>query len=79
VVWSLPGEGGSVSPEGTFVVGHGNGSNRPGAWIKEVVDGVLTTTLVPTKGLVQDLLKPAVAVVEDPNVALCRMANPDDS
>ena len=58
-----------------FVVGEG----VPGVWIKGVMeDGDVNVRLCPSEGDLIDLLRPAVEIVQDDNIELCRIANPSD-
>ena len=74
-VHGLEGKGGSVGEDGGWV---GDRTGAPGCWIKEVVGGAVTTTLAAKKGKVEDLLRTATAIVEDPGVAVCRRENKCD-
>eukprot|EP01104_Vermistella_antarctica_P002367 TRINITY_DN12621_c0_g1_i1.p1 TRINITY_DN12621_c0_g1~~TRINITY_DN12621_c0_g1_i1.p1 ORF type:complete len:326 (+),score=40.12 TRINITY_DN12621_c0_g1_i1:195-1172(+) len=69
-VFSLRGEGRG----GSVQVGDGN--REPGVLVKDVVEGRVVVTPVPSKGTLSDLLRPATVVVEDPCVDACRVANP---
>lgn len=51
-------------------------AGKPGIFVKDVVAGVVQVSLAPSSGLLSDLFKPATAMVEDPNVASERIANP---
>jgi dipeptidase E len=74
-VLSLQGKPGSVLPNGTF--SHEQ-KGKPGVWLKEVRDGRVHTTLCPTAGKIEDLLRTPAEILSDPRVELCRQANPDD-
>jgi len=75
-VYSEPGEGGSVLPDGTLAV---DGSGKPGVWTKRVVDGKVHAKVAPVEGKIADLLRPASVILTDPRVDVCRKANPDDA
>eukprot|EP00294_Goniomonas_avonlea_P001383 CAMPEP_0114542180 /NCGR_PEP_ID=MMETSP0114-20121206/1703_1 /TAXON_ID=31324 /ORGANISM="Goniomonas sp, Strain m" /LENGTH=308 /DNA_ID=CAMNT_0001726471 /DNA_START=64 /DNA_END=990 /DNA_ORIENTATION=+ len=49
---------------------------QPGIWIKDVVEGAVQASLVPSQGRVADLLRPAHAVVPDARVDSVRVLNP---
>ena len=51
---------------------------KPGIWKKTVVAGQVQATVVPEKGRIHDLLRPAAAIVDDPRLPAARVANPDD-
>ena len=46
---------------------------------KDVVDGKVQSCAIPPSGNICDILKQASVIVQDPNVAACRLANPDDA
>ena len=46
---------------------------------KDVVDGKVESSALPPSGKMCDMLKQACVMVQDPNVAACRLANPDDA
>ena len=46
---------------------------------KDVVDGKVESYALPPSGKICDILKQASVIVQDPNVAACRLANPDDA
>lgn len=75
-VLSLPGQPGSLMPDGTSRPGHG----APAAWLKTVGrDGVaIDARALPEAGPLSHLLAPAVEIVEDPRVAVARAENPSD-
>jgi len=72
-VMPLPGKIGSVMADQSFSPSR---DGFPGIWKKEVVEGTIKTTLVPSAGSVDSLLKKATHMVEDPGVDECRLANP---
>jgi len=75
-VWTMEGEQGSVGADGTFTEPNTVPAGKPGIFVKDVVAGVVQVSLAPSSGLLSDLFKPATAMVEDPNVASERIANP---
>ena len=68
-------EGSVVEAEGkppTFKAGEG----RPGIWQKDVVDGQVVATLVPSAGSVASLLRASEGTITaDPRVEVCRTEN----
>lgn len=81
-VLSIPNKPGSVQtlPSENKCIFSTTREGVPGIWKKSVVsvDGVLqvVTTLVPSNGKVNELLKTATELVEDPGIIACRLANP---
>ena len=75
-VFSLEGESGSCRADGTLTA---DGTGSPAMWIKDVIDGAIVTTLVPSKGKLGDILRPATEVVKDERIDVIRKKNPDDS
>jgi len=65
------GRGGSVR-EGRFV---DDGTGVPGLWVRQVVDGVVSSRLAPPEGRLEDIVRPASAIVPDPLVEACRAEN----
>ena len=76
-VLSLPGRPGSLLPDGTFSPSQGG---VPAVWQKDVdeASNVIITQLVPSAGKLSELLKQPTAIIDDPRVALCRVANPSN-
>lgn len=80
-VLSLPGRPGSVLEDGGYSSTRGG---APGIWIKDVErsedsDGEnkhIITRLVQPSGLLSDILRQAVNIVEDTRLEACRLANP---
>lgn len=72
-VLSLPGRPGSVMPDGTWSAGR---EGVPGAWQKDVVNGKLETTLIPSSGTLPSILKVADEITQDPRLEQCRLNNP---
>ena len=53
-----------------------DGPNVPGVWIKEVHENQVVSTPLPSKGSLDDLLKPATTIVQDSRIGELRAANP---
>jgi dipeptidase E len=74
-VISLEDKEGSVLPDGSFSQDrHG----KPGIWIKQVQNGNVVRSLCPESGMISDLLRFPIAIVDDERVEICRQENPDD-
>lgn len=74
-VLRVSGKGGSLRNDGTFA---GDGSGRPGIWVKEVVDGAVVSVPATDEGKLATLLREATSIVVDPREAACAEANSDD-
>jgi dipeptidase E len=72
-VLSLEGKAGSVMADGSYSA---ENKGRPGMWRKWVEGGVIQSELVPSSGAIENLIKPARAVVEDPRLPTLRAQNP---
>jgi dipeptidase E len=77
-ILSLPGRPGSVLDNGKCSFSR---EGVPGMWIKDVEEAsdgtrIISTRLVPTSGMVTDILRPAQVIVQDPRLDSCRQANP---
>lgn len=73
-VVSIDDKDGSVLADGGFSADR---KGTPGLWVTDVVDGKVERKLAPKKGLVTELMKePTSPIVEDAEVADCRVANP---
>merc|ERR1712232_871547 len=73
-VLTVANQGGSVGPDGNFVADREKGV--PGVWLKEVVDGKVVSRLLPSSGLLSDILRPAKEIIQDPRIPALRRANP---
>lgn len=74
---SRAGYPGSVAPDGSFSA---NRAGVPGVWRLRVdpTSGALERSLAPSDGAVAALLQPPRFVVEDAQLAVARLQNPDD-
>ena len=72
-VISLEGKPGSVLDTETFSPTR---EGKPGCWTKDVVEGEVKTTLVPTEGSLASLVRKATEITDDPGLAVVRTSNP---
>lgn len=75
-MFALEGKEGSALEDGTFSAGR---QGRPAIWRHALAaGGAVERALVPTSGLLAELLTPATSTVEDPALEAARAENPDD-